>query len=508
MNFLLALVPILIILVLMVGLNWKASRAGAAGYLSALILALTAFQTGRAPLAAAHAKGIFLILDVLYIIWTAYFLYRVVELAGGIEILSEMMPYLTADRGMQALLIGWAFASFLQGVGGFGVPVAVVAPMLVGLGFSPIQAVVIPSLGHSWAVTFGSLGSSFNAMMAATGLEPNFLAPAAALFLGFAGLLIGWVILFQINGKTTLRRLWLPAGILGLGMAAAQYFAATRGLWNIAGLTGGSMGLLIGIPLSKIYRGASTTGEIFDRKKLLTAVSGYLLLIGITLVVQLLPPIRDLLGRWTIGWTFPAVTTGLGYTTPGGPGRQLYPLRHAGTILLVTSLISYLFLRRVGWIQQPKLGLLTKETASRMLPSSVGITSIVLMAVVMQHAGMIDALASGFSSAVQEAFPLLSPWLGALGAFMTGSNTNSNLVMSQLQLRTAELLGLPAAVILAAQTTGGALGSVIAPTKIIVGASTAGLSGKEGQVLRALLPMIASLLVIISLLTAVVVGVI
>jgi lactate permease len=508
MNFLLALGPIVIILILMVGLSWKASRAGAAGYLSALFLALAAFQTGRAPLAAAHAKGVFLILDVLYIIWTAYFLYRVVELAGGIEILSEMMPYLTADRGMQALLIGWAFASFLQGVGGFGVPVAVVAPMLVGLGFSPIQAVVIPSLGHSWAVTFGSLGSSFNAMLAATGLESNFLAPAAALFLGFAGILIGWIILIQVNGQKTLRRLWLPAGILGLGMASAQYFAATRGLWNIAGLTGGSMGLLIGIPLSKIYRGASASDELLDRKKLLTAVSGYLLLIGITLFVQLVPPVRDLLGGWSIGWTFPTVTTGLGYSTPGGPGRQLYLLRHAGTILLVTSLLSYHFFRRAGWIEKPALRSLTTETADRMLPSSVGITSIVLMAVVMQHAGMIDILAAGFSSAVQEAFPLLSPWLGALGAFMTGSNTNSNLVMSQLQLRTAELLGLPATIILAAQTTGGALGSVIAPTKIIVGASTAGLSGKEGQVLRALLPMIAGLLVVISILTAVVIGVI
>jgi lactate permease len=508
MNFLLALVPIAIILVLMVGLGWKASRAGAAGYLSALILALSVFQAGRSPLAAAHAKGVFLVLDVLYIIWTAYLLYRVVELAGGIEILSEMMPYLTADRGMQALLIGWAFASFLQGVGGFGVPVAVVAPMLVGLGFSPIQAVVIPSLGHSWAVTFGSLGSSFNAMLAATGLESNVLAPPAALFLGFAGILIGWMILFQVNGKKTIRRLWLPAGLLGLGMAAAQYFAATRGLWNIAGLTGGSMGLLIGIPISKIYRGSSSSGEKLNWKKLLTAVSGYLLLIGITLLMQLIPPIRDLLGGWSIGWNFPAVSTGLGFTTPDEPGRQLYLLRHAGTILLFTSILSYLFFRRVGWIEKSALGFLAGETADRMLPSSVGITSIVLMAVVMQHAGMINALAAGFSSAAREAFPLLSPWLGALGAFMTGSNTNSNLVMSQLQLRTSELLGLPAAVILAAQTTGGALGSVIAPTKIIVGASTAGLSGKEGQVLRALLPMIAGLLVIISILTAVVIGVI
>ncbi len=92
--------------------------------------------------------------------------------AGAIRTIGQALPYLTADRGMQALVIGWVFASFLQGVGGFGVPVAVIAPILVGLGFTPLSAVIIPSLGHGWAVTFGSLGSSFQALLAATG-EPE-----------------------------------------------------------------------------------------------------------------------------------------------------------------------------------------------------------------------------------------------------------------------------------------------------------------------------------------------
>jgi lactate permease len=131
----------------------------------------------------------------------------------------------------------------------------------------------------------------------------------------------------------------------------------------------------------------------------------------------------------------------------------------------------------------------------------VGITSIVMMAVIMQHAGMTDTLARGFSSSLGGLYPALSPWIGALGAVMTGSNANSNLVFSALQLRTSELLGLPAAIILAAQTTGGALGSVVAPTKVIVGASTAGLEGQEGDILRKLLPVICVLLLIVSIIT-------
>ena len=162
MAFILALTPILIILVLMVGLRWGAAKAGAAGYLSALIIATTYFGAEAPLLAYAHAKAFFLTIDVLMIIWAAFLLYRVTDEAGAILTIGKSLPHLTPDRGMQALIIGWVFATFLQGVGGFGVPVAVIAPILVGLGFTPLSAVVIPSIGHGWAVTFGSLGSSFS----------------------------------------------------------------------------------------------------------------------------------------------------------------------------------------------------------------------------------------------------------------------------------------------------------------------------------------------------------
>jgi len=160
-----------------------------------------------------------------------------------------------------------------------------------------------------------------------------------------------------------------------------------------------------------------------------------------------------------------------------------------------------LIFRSAGWYQEGALGRILKSTGQRVISSSVGITSIVMMAVIMGHAGMTDTLAQGFSSAIGWFYPVVSPWIGALGAVMTGSNANSNLVFSALQQKTAEILGLPAAFILAAQTTGGALGSVAAPTKVIVGASTAGMEGREGEILRKLLPVICILLLLISLMT-------
>jgi lactate permease len=121
----------------------------------------------------------------------------------------------------------------------------------------------------------------------------------------------------------------------------------------------------------------------------------------------------------------------------------------------------------------------------------------------MQHAGMTDTLARGLAESVGRAFPAVAPWIGALGAFMTGSNTNSNVVFAALQMRTAELLGFSVAIILGAQTAGGALGSVIAPTKVVVGASTAGMAGKEGEVMRKMIAYTGLLILSVSILATI-----
>jgi lactate permease len=500
MNILFASLPILVILVLMVGFRWGASRAGAAGYLAALVIAIAAFGTGSQLLAAAHGKALLLTLDVLFIIWMAFLLFRVAEEAGAIRAIGEALPHLTTDRGMQALIIGWAFASFLQGVGGFGVPVAVIAPIMVGLGFPPLSAVVIPSLGHGWAVTFGSLGSSFNAMMAATGLPQELLGPPSALFLGIAGLGVGLMVAHAAGGWQALRRLLWPTLLIGLVMGGVQYLGVAAGLWNIGAFLGGLAGLLVGFPLARAFRGESNHNGTLDVRRLLIALSGYAILVAITLGVQLIPSVSAALGKIVFTLDFPEVSTAQGYNTPAGSGRNIPIFSHAGAILLYASIIAFLIYHRAGWYQPGAARRVVAGTVQRVMSSSIGIASMVTMAVVMQHAGMTEALARGLAEGVGVLFPVFSPWIGALGAFMTGSNTNSNVVFSALQLRTAELLGYAAPIILAAQTAGAALGSVIAPTKVVVGASTGGMEGREGEVMRKMLVYTGILILLISLL--------
>ena len=500
--FLFALLPIAVILTLMLAFRWGASRAGAAGYLTALVLAYGVFGLRLDGLAYAHAKAFFLSLDVLLIVWAAYLLYRVADEAGAIATIGRMLPHLTADRGMQALVIGWAFASFLQGVGGFGVPVAVVAPLLVGLGFTPLAAVVIPSVGHSWAVSFGSLGSSFQALLAATGLPEAPLAAPAAVFLGLAGLLVGGMVLHAAEGWAAVRRLGLAALGMGLAMGATLYFVATHGLWHVASFLAGTAGLAMGLLLARRYPGPQKPTETpFDGRALGLALSGYGALLAITLFIQLTPAVRHFLGQVVIAAPFPAVRTTLGYETPAGWGRRIPVFRHAGAILGYSALAAYLIYRRAGLYRPGASGRILSQTARRMMSSSVGITTMIAMAVVMQHAGMTETLARGLAHAFGHAYPVVAPWIGALGAFMTGSNTNSNVVFAQLQQRTAQLLGYAVPLILAAQTAGGAIGSVIAPTKVVVGASTGGMAGREGEVIRSLGVYVGLLLLALSLIT-------
>ena len=508
MQPIIATLPILLILILMVGYRWGAARAGAAGYLTAAIIALTFFGANAEVLAYAHTKAILLSFDVLFIIWAAYLLYRVSDEAGAIKVIGDALRQLTDDKGMQAILIGWVFATFLQGTGGFGVPVAVTAPLLLGLGFSPLTAVVIPTIGHGWAVTFGSLGSSFNALISTTGLDAATLAPASATFLGLATLPTGLMVAHAADGWGAVRRLWWRTLLIGAVMGGTQYFVAVNlGLWNIGSFVGGLAGLVAGVPLAYLDETQPNSRSLAGRSIFL-ALSAYLLLILFTVGILLIPSafipaLKETLGAVAIKIPFPETVTALGYVIPAGTNKAIPIFTHAGAILLYTAAAAFAIYKRAGLYAAGAGKKILTETARKMTTSNLSIALMVAMALVMQQAGMTEALAQGLANAVGRGFPFASAWIGALGAFMTGSNTNSNVVFAALQMRTAELLGYSVPFILAAQMAGASLGSVLAPAKLIVGASTAGMEGKEGLVLRAVIGYGGILILMISLVTTI-----
>lgn len=490
LDWLLASLPVVAVLALMLGLRWGGAQAGAVGWALALIVAVLPFGVGWRVLGYAQLKGLLLSLFVLYIIWAALLFYRVTDEAGVLDAIGAELPRLTSDRGLQALLLGWVFGAFLQGVSGFGVPVAIVAPLLVGLGFPAAGAVVIASVGHSWAVAFGSLGSSFYALMAATGRNGTELAPWSAALLGLACLGCGAGTLWAAGGKRTLRAGLAPLIVVGSAMAGTQFLVVTNGLWPLGGMAGGLVGLAVGVAWTRWHGGDSAlarskTGHSASQgMPLAWALAPYALLVAIVLAAQLIPPVRDFLGQVVLRVQFPELTTVRGWVTPAEVGRTINVFGHAGALLIYASLVTYGLFRWQGRYASGAARRIARGVARRAMRSSLGIAAMVGMAVTMEHAGMTHLLADSMARVAGPAFPLVAPFIGALGAFMTGSNTNSNVVFGSLQQQVASLVGVSPLIILAAQTAGGAIGSLFAPAKVIVGCSTVDLGGREGPVLR------------------------
>jgi len=492
----LALSPVVVVVVLMLAFRWGGSRAGAVGWFAAILAAVLFFSAGFDLLAVAQVKAVLLSLDVLFIIWTALLLFNIAQEAGAIRMIGRALPALTGDRVMQSLLIGWLMVSFLQGMGGFGVPVAVCAPLLVGLGFSPVQAVAMASIGHGWAVSFGSLATSFQTLIAVTGLPGEALAPMAALLLGIACLPSGLLVALIGNGWKGVRRAFFPVLLIGSVMGIVQYLLAVNGMWTLGATGAGIVGLAVGFGLARLpaYQAQdvksprSEAAQTNEGKSLWLSLLAYGLLVVLAFVVNLIQPVDAFISRVSVTLNFPAVSTAYGWVTEAGPGRVINLFGHPGAILLYTCVISYIIYRRVGYIEKGSLKRILGRVVKSGVNSSLGILAMVGVASIMLHSGMTTLLAQGLSVSFSRGlYPAVAPFIGALGAFITGSNNNSNVLFALLQEQAAQIMNLDVMLILGAQTAGGALGSVLAPAKVIVGCSTVGLAGEEGAVMRKLL---------------------
>jgi lactate permease len=286
-------------------------------------------------------------------------------------------------------------------------------------------------------------------------------------------------------------------------MAGVQAGLAVSGLWNLAGFAAGLTGLAVGALVARLPRyqqrsapaAADGQGQASDPQvvapvlnrppmSLGLALAPYLLLIVVVSAAELWPWLHEVLNQIKIQIQFPEVQTSYGWTTPAGAGRTISVFGHAGALLLYVSLAAYVLYWLTGHYTPGVGRRIVQRTVRSAVPSSIGIAAMVGFAVAMANSGMTYVLAVGLGNLAGPLYPFVSPFIGLLGAFMTGSNTNSNVVFAPLQQQAAVLLAINVLVILGAQTTGGSLGSMLAPAKLIVGCSTAGLSGQEGSVLK------------------------
>lgn len=481
-----ALYPILMVLAVMIGFRWGGQRAGPIGLLTGIAVAAIFFELTPSTLLASQIKGLVVSVLVLVILWPALMLYNLVDQAGGIAATARALRKLITDHGLLLIMLTWTFSAVLEGVAGFGIPIAIVAPMLVTLGVAPIAAVAAVAVGHAWSVAFGDMGIIFQTLVSVTNADPNAIVPYAALLLGVTCLLCGLAAM-RILG---LRGYAMMIVILTAVMSLTQYVVAASGLASMASLVAGLAGIGAGtvlVRLPAIRRTAAPPVEATDsllaaadRAPLRAAVASYSALALLFAGVVLIAPLNQALNAvtWTITYLYGAQSF----------NQAIHPLTHPGMIVLVVTGLSYVIYRITGLLNQGDGRLALRKTSNAALPVTIGILTMVGLSTLMEYTGMTQLLAEALSSQLDRFFPLVSPLVGILGAFATGSNNNSNVLLGPLQNNVAHILSIAPALLLAAQTTGGAIGSMIAPAKIIVGCSTVNLKDRDGDVLRITMP--------------------
>jgi lactate permease len=486
MNTLLAAIPLLVILILMLGFRWGGSKAGAAGLVSAMLIAGFWFGAGPSVLFWAQVHGFFRAAYVLYIIWGALLFFRVTEADGTLNAMSIMLQQLAPNRILQVLLLAWGFASFLQSAGGFGVPVAVIAPILVTMGFPALDAVVMTSIGLTWAVAFGSLGAPFEALISASGIDRTVLAPWVAASMVLVCVLSGISVLWKASGNRLPRRELAPLLSMAAAMSVVQYVTVQIGIEHIAALLGALAGLIVGAIWATLRRRGMETVDTVPIKPQQAVVQmlPYLLLITIILAVSFIPFLDRHLNRFVLSVPVPELRLGNGVLIPAERTKPISIFGHPGAQLLYISILTLLWARRRHALPPGSGAKIRRGVIRSGANSTFGILTMMAMATTMQMSGMVSVLSASMAAFAGGAFPLISGFIGALGAFMTGSNTNSNVLFGAFQLQVAQTLGLHVPLILALHNAGAGIGSVFGPAKIIVGCSTVGLSGREGDALR------------------------
>lgn len=511
----LAFLPILILAFLLVQLRWTAQQAGAAGIFIAAVIAFFIFKTPLETLAVAGAKGVWDAVFILLVIWPALFLYQIMNQAGGYEALRQGITRMSRNELFVIVALGWVFASFLQGIDGFGTPIAVVAPLLVAFGVRPVYAVAIPIIAHIWAKFFGTLGVGWLATLQVVDInEATTLATAyqSGLLIIIQAILGGFTIVWMYGRWPAIRHAWPLVLIIAAIQGVGQVFVALVDP-VLAAFIPATAAMLALYPLSRWPRYANPAVDIVERPAMQAShMEGhadktppmglgmsffpYILLTVLALGTSMIDPIKNALGTFTFGLPFPEVTTGYGITNAAvAPYSALAPLTHPGASLIVTSLATWILYQMRGYYEEWAATAKAKQKGvlrglfESAVPASVPILAFLVMAGLMNHSGQNEILALGISAvAPAYVFAFLSNGIGVIGAFTTSSSTSSNVLFSDLQVTLARLKGLPEATILAAQSAGGAIGNAIAPANVVMGASTAGISGQEGAILRKTLP--------------------
>jgi lactate permease len=527
----LSVLPIVVVAVFLVGLRWPASKAMPISYAVAALLALGVWQIPAAQVAAASINGLVTAASLVYIIFGAILLLNVLQEGGALQAIRQGFTDITPDRRIQVIIVAWLFGSFIEGAAGFGTPAAVTVPLLVGLGFPGMAAVVAGMVIQSTPVSFGAVGTPI-LLGVSTGLSGDdsvrrfadqigysdwgaFLAligAKVAVLHAIAGTLIPLFVVSLMTrffgGRRSFAdglRVWRFALFAAFAMTLPYLLLATLLGPEFPSIFGGLIGLAIVVPAAKrglfmppeddcwdfaprAHWAPEWTGSIgvrdighrHGRMSMTRAWAPYVL-VGALLVVTRLRTLP--VGAWLQSWT--VEMSGLFGTDISA---RVQPLYLPGTIFIVVAAVTF-FLHRM----EPAAFRRAVTSSSRVMlgASAALVFTVPMVQVFINTAGgaagyerMPIVLAERIATVAGSAWPLFAPFIGGLGAFVAGSNTVSNMMFSLFQFGVAQRIAVDPTWVVALQAVGGAAGNIICVHNVVAASAVVGLTGQEGLVIR------------------------
>lgn len=500
-----AIAPLVLLLIMLVVFRWSGGASGWIAMAIAGLFSLFMFQASFENVAVGFGKGLWEAFSILIVIWTALLLYHVTDQSGSFKVIRHEIRNYSDNSLFLVLGFGWVFASFLQGITGFGAPVAVVAPLLVGIGVKPLKAVVIPLFGHAWGNTFGTLGVAWIAMTNVVDIENQALAAFySGILLWVPNLLAGIAICWLFAKWKGIKEGWIAVVVISLiqgggELAMASFYPALSAfIPSIAAV--GALFLLGRMKryskksdvdkYTTIFQATHVEEEEKPNISIHKAFMPYYVLAALTVVMLGITPIADFINQFEFGFPFPAVGTGYGFEMKAEEAYSaIAPLSNPAFFLLVSFVFGYFWYKHLGLIGKGKTKNIFIGLKSSTLGATLAITGFLTMAMIMENAGQTEVIAFGvaqFSPPIL--YVALANIVGIVGSFMTSSNTASNVLFAPLHgavVHSSSQLSMP--IVMAAQTTGGAIGNVISPGNVLLGTSTAGILGKESEVYKSVL---------------------
>jgi lactate permease len=488
LSFLVAALPIATVLVALGVLRRPAWQASLAGLIVGLLIAVTAWSFPAGLAADSVAAGaVFAIWPVMWIVFNALLLYNIAVMSGRFDAFRDwVLAHLPNDRRVILVVIGFCFGCLLEGISGFGTPVAITSALLIMVGLPALEALTFTLIFNTAPVAFGALGTPITVLGQVTDLPAVKLGAMVGRQLPFIAAILPFYVMGIYGGARSMRALWPMLAVAGLSFALAQFVSSNYLDYSLTDVLAALTSLIVTLLFLRMWKPVRDPAFAIERPAAKTdggpAISGWqgwLPWVIVSVIVILWTHFKvATIWQQTIHWPglHNAVYITL-YEKPYAANWVFQPLG-TGTAILVAAIITaalvgvgpgrFLSAIAATW-RQSRFAILT-------------VALIVGLAYLMNYSGMNYTLGKGVAS-VGLFFPMVSAFLGWVAVFLSGSDTSGNALFGNLQVVAAKQLNLNPVLIAATNSSGGVMGKMISPQNIATGVSVTHLGGQEGRVL-------------------------